>query len=236
MSSNRWQPIIESAPALAAPRTARILAPDASTVAEPIVWRDIAVRAARPVAPHSAPTPDLSSQMDSLRVQCEQRVREAHAAGAREGEAAAKTRAVAEVQGTVDKLAHSIADLAQLQPRLRKQAEWDAVKLALAIAKRVLRREIAVDPDAIRGLVLAALEKLQAQEIYRVRANPAHTPPLTAALRASAPQIQIEVIADASLPPGGIVFETNQGNLDASIDSQLAEIERGLADHLRRQS
>jgi flagellar assembly protein FliH len=236
MSSNRWQPIIESAPALAAPRAARILAPDTAAAAEPMLWRDIAMHAARPVAQHSAPAPDLTAQIDSLRAQCEQRVREAHTAGAREGEAAAKNRAAAEVQGTVDKLAQSIADLAQLRPRLRKQAEWDAVKLALAIAKRVLRREIAVDPDAIRGLVLAALEKLQAQEIYRVRSNPAHTAPVTAAIRASAPQIQIEIIGDASLPPGGVVFETNQGNLDASIDSQLAEIERGLADHLRRRS
>ena len=33
-----------------------------------------------------------------------------------------------------------------------------------------------------------------------------------------------------------MVFETNQGNLDASVDSQLQEIERGLADHLRKQS
>ena len=40
---------------------------------------------------------------------------------------------------------------------------------------------------------------------------------------------------DGSLQPGGVVFETNQGNLDASVDSQLAEIERGLADHMRRQ-
>ena len=28
-----------------------------------------------------------------------------------------------------------------------------------------------MDPDAMRGLVIAALEKLQAQEISRVRAN-----------------------------------------------------------------
>jgi flagellar biosynthesis/type III secretory pathway protein FliH len=31
------------------------------------------------------------------------------------------------------------------------------------------------------------------------------------------------------------VFETARGNLDASVESQLGEIERGLADILRRQ-
>jgi flagellar biosynthesis/type III secretory pathway protein FliH len=33
-----------------------------------------------------------------------------------------------------------------------------------------------------------------------------------------------------------VIFETRHGNLDASVDSQLQEIERGLADRLRRQS
>ena len=48
------------------------------------------------------------------------------------------------------------------------------VQLSLAIARRMLRRELAVDPDALHGLVLAALEKLQAQEICRVRVHPSH--------------------------------------------------------------
>jgi flagellar biosynthesis/type III secretory pathway protein FliH len=33
-----------------------------------------------------------------------------------------------------------------------------------------------------------------------------------------------------------VVFETERGNLDASVDAQLREIERGLADCLRRRA
>jgi flagellar biosynthesis/type III secretory pathway protein FliH len=33
---------------------------------------------------------------------------------------------------------------------------------------------------------------------------------------------------------GDVIFETTHGNLDASIESQLREIERGFADRLRR--
>ena len=39
---------------------------------------------------------------------------------------------------------------------------------------------------------------------------------------------------DGSRDPGVVVFETDRGNLDASVESQLGEIERGLADSLRR--
>jgi flagellar assembly protein FliH len=43
----------------------------------------------------------------------------------------------------------------------------------------------------------------------------------------------VEVIADPSAEPGAVIFETDRGNLDASLESQLKEIERGLADRLR---
>ena len=35
---------------------------------------------------------------------------------------------------------------------------------------------------------------------------------------------------------GAVIFETPRGNLDAGVESQLQEIERGLADRLRKQS
>jgi flagellar assembly protein FliH len=233
MSSSLWR-AVEGGASAAAPRRARIVAGEAA--AQPVEWLEVGA-IVTPSAPRNAPAPpDTSVQIELLRQQCEQRVREAHAAGARQSEAAARTRAAAEVQSALEKLAHSVADIVEMRPKLRKQAESDVVKLALAIAQRVLRREIAVDPEAIRGLVLAALEKLQTQEIHRVRASPPHAPALTAMLNQLSAHASIEVIPDGSLPAGAIVFETSQGNLDASIDSQLREIERGLADHLRRRS
>jgi flagellar assembly protein FliH len=110
------------------------------------------------------------------------------------------------------------------------------LRLALEIARRVLRREMAVDPDAIRGLVLAALEKLQGQEVSRVKVHPSHAALIGELLRKSGAGQPVEVIADASREPGAVVFETERGNLDASVDAQLREIERGLADCLRRRA
>jgi flagellar assembly protein FliH len=165
----------------------------------------------------------------------EQRVREAHAAGVREGEAAGQRRA-AELQPVLERLARSIEEISGLRDRLRHEAEQDLVRLALAIARRVLRRELAVDADAIHGLVLGALERLQSQEICRVRVHPAHEAAVSACLRRVALSAPIEVLADPSREPGSVVFETGRGSLDASVESQLQEIERGLADRLRRRA
>jgi flagellar assembly protein FliH len=178
---------------------------------------------------------DAASHVAELERQCEQRVREARAAGLLEGEAAGRNRAVAEVQPVVQRLGRAIEELSGLRARFRKQAEADTLKLALAIARRILRRELVVDPEALAGLLVASLEKLQAQEILRIRIHPSHATLLNSCLRNSASAAAIEVIADAASLPGDVVFETERGNLDASVESQLQEIERGLADRLRRQ-
>jgi flagellar assembly protein FliH len=154
----------------------------------------------------------------------------------RDGEAAGLSRATAELQPVMQRLARSIEELGQMRARLRSEAEADLVRLSLAIARRVLRRELSIDPDALRGVVVAALEKLHAQEICRVRVHPAHAGMVGACLREAVAGCGAEVIADPSREPGDVVFETERGNLDASVDSQLLEIERGLADRLRKHS
>jgi flagellar assembly protein FliH len=164
MSSNAGHPRTVAAGANpAARRVTRILPAEGEALAKPIEWRDVGAAAGPPGAKAPQDSPDMTAQVEQLRQQCERQVREAHAAGVREAEASAKARAAAEVQGTIEKLAQSIAELSQMRVRLRKQAEADTIKLSLAIAKRVLRRELAVDPDAMRGLLIAALEKLQTQ-------------------------------------------------------------------------
>jgi flagellar assembly protein FliH len=180
--------------------------------------------------------PDAGPEADVSRLEREwqERVIEARAAGRREGEAAGRSRAEAEIEPVLQRLSRSIQELADLKPRLRREAEADMVKLAVAIARRIVRRELSIDPEALHGLVLAALEKLQAQEICRVRVHHSQTERVASILRSRSHGNPIEVAPDASCDPGAVIFETERGNLDASVECQLGEIERGLADLLRR--
>ncbi len=157
---------------------------------------------------------------------------EVRQAALREGEAAGRGRALAEVQPVLEQLAHTVVDLAKLRPRLREQAEEDLVRLAVAIARRVVHRELTLDPQTITGLVKAALEQLAAGERIRLRVYPDHEAPVRAYLEAAG-RASVEVVGDRGLACGSAVFETDRGSLDASAESQLAEIERGLADRFR---
>jgi flagellar assembly protein FliH len=216
--------------------SSRILLPDDPRTIAPVAWRQM--QTAPPPLPTATPSsagPSPAEDFARIQRDCEQRVQESRAAGRREGEAAGQSRAMAEVQTVMERLARTIDELAALRSGLRREAEADTVKLALAIARRIIRRELAVDPEALHGLVLAALEKLQGQEVCRVRVHPSQVSALAALLRASPTRsTTVEVLPDGSRDPGVVVFETDRGNLDASVESQLGEIERGLADSLRR--
>ena len=61
--------------------------------------------------------------------------------------------------------------------------------------------------------------------------------PLLLWLAASLPAgAGIVVAPDPAREPGTVIFETERGDLDASVESQLREIERGLTDRLERKS
>jgi flagellar assembly protein FliH len=171
------------------------------------------------------------SEIEAAFVEREHAAREA---GFREGEAVGKAQAEVEVRSAIGQLSQSIAEMDQYRTRLFRQSEADAVRLSIAIARRVLRREITLDPSAIEGLVRAALEKLQSQERCRVRMHPNYIPVLRSEIDRLGMGAKVEAIADPAQEPGAAVFEMARGNLDASMDTQLREIERGLVDRLQR--
>jgi flagellar assembly protein FliH len=218
----------------------RIIQPDDGRPVTSVPWRQISggQPAAAPAAAAVAPDRDaaLRQREAELERHWQEKVRQARAAGVTEGEAAGRNRAAAELQPVLERLSQSIAEIAGLRARLRREAEADTIQLALAIARRVLRREVAIDPEALHGLVLGALEKLDSREISRVRVHPAQAAAVTGFLRKTAVGDAVEVVGDGRCEPGAVIIETPRGNLDASVETQLGEIERGLADCLRRRT
>jgi flagellar assembly protein FliH len=207
---------------------------DETSGVETLVWRQMHASGPARTGVDTEEKPDSRLHLEQLQQQSEQRAREAYAAGMREGETVGRKRGAAELQPVIDRLARSIEEIGGMRARLRAEAEADLIQLALAIARRVLRRELVIDPAALHGLVLGALEKLGGQEISRVRVHPSHVGLITESLRQNSASAKVEVIADPSRDLGAVIFETPRGNLDASVDSQLQEIERGLADRLRK--
>jgi flagellar assembly protein FliH len=199
-----------------------------------MAWRQVG-NAAERSGPARTEQSGLGERLAQMESHYRQAIEQTRTAAFREGESAGRKQAAAEVQPAIERLARSVEELALLRPRLRREAEQDMLRLALAVARRVLRRELAVDPEALHGLALAALEKMSAEQIHRVRVHPSMASEMRALLDKSPARAAVQVIPDAAREPGALIFETERGNLDASVETQLEEIERGLTDRLRKQ-
>jgi flagellar assembly protein FliH len=177
----------------------------------------------------------LRRRIAELEAQQTAQVEQARKSGFDQGLKQGRHEAAAEMESALDRLAGTIRDLAQVKRKVRSEAETELVRLSLAIARRILHRELTADPQSLRGVVYAALQQLQNREITRIRVFPAAVPAVRAALERNGGLSAIEIVPDGMLQPGGLLFETALGELDASVDTQLQEIERGFADklHLR---
>jgi flagellar assembly protein FliH len=193
----------------------------------PMAWRTTSTPPPVP-QPAKAPAVDAGPYGDQ-----EEARKESYQRGFSEGRKVGHEQAVAEIQPVMDRLSRSLADLATVRSRVRKTAESDLLKLAIAVARRVIHRELTLDPGSIEGLIRVALEKLESRELCRVRVHPDQEPVIRTLLArfSAAP---VELIPDPALQCGDVLFETAHGTLDGSIEAQLQEIERGFADRLSR--
>jgi flagellar assembly protein FliH len=204
---------------------------------EPVPWRRPAVTEepaskAQPVGSDNSEAVRLRARIAELEAAVEAKSRQSYTAGVRAGEESARKSLEAEVHETVKQLAATIADMAETRSESMRRAEADMVRLSIEIARRVLHNELSADGAALESLIKAALEKLQSQEVYRVRVHPDQEKAVRSCLDQTGRGQAIAVVGDPVQPKGGAVFEISRGSLDASMETQLAEIEHGLINQL----
>jgi len=202
--------------------SSRILGNDQPAEATPMLWRMVAA------------VGDVKARNTHSEGEAARKLDQARREGFAEGLAAGRQQAEEQMRPAVQGLAKTLESLAGLRQTMREDATQDLVRLAISIAARVIHREAAVDPDALGGLVQAAFSKLQSREINRVRMHPALEGLVRRSLEQSGSPKNMVLTPDPSLKPAEVLFETSQGILDASVETQLSEIERGLIDKLER--
>jgi flagellar assembly protein FliH len=124
-----------------------------------------------------------------------------------------------------------VENFAAERDRYLLAAEHEVVKLALAIAARILRREAQMDPLLLTGAARVALGQLSATTEIRLRVPSADLELWTEAM-AVIPNLPLRpsVVGEDRLRLGDCVLETGLGTVDLGIRAQLAEIERGFFD------
>lgn len=198
--------------------SSRILAGGEANVA-PVRWRSTGAPPGMQNTPHAPADPNI-----------EARIQAAYKEGLAAGEATAAQKAGELAAPVLTNFASIAQQLAAARKSARQEAEEPMVRLAIAIARRILHREIATDPTAILGLVRSGIERLNLRETYRLRLAPGDAQIVIDNRQDMGLPGAIEIVADPALSPGSAIFETARGELDVSGHTQLDEIERGFAD------
>ncbi len=145
-------------------------------------------------------------------------------------------RRAAEQAGRADGLARAAAAwVAAERARVAglEAAAGEALDLAVDLARRLLGRELRLDPAAVRAAAAEALAAAKGRRSALLRLHPEAAARLggeVEALGASAALEGLELVADASLAPGDAVVETSGGVADGRLEVRLEALRRALAE------
>jgi flagellar assembly protein FliH len=134
-------------------------------------------------------------------------------------------------QRGAEQAAHLANQFAVERDRFLQTVEGEVVKLALAIAARILRREAQTDPLFLMGAVRVALGQLARTLQVRLRV-PGSEASLWAETLEHLPNLKVKpaVVPDESMHAGDCAIETDMGSVDLGLAAQLHQIEWALFD------
>lgn len=155
--------------------------------------------------------------------------REGYGVGHREGLAAAEDQ----TRESVERLMALVASVQEQHGEFYRRAEEDVVQLALAIAAKVIERTVEQVPDLVQDVIKAALDEMDTRTVVRVRVNPMDEELLRRQWDQLVPvrvaSGQVELVADPRVREGGAIIETTQGQVDAQLQTKVAQLGHALA-------
>lgn len=185
---------------------------------------------------HDFPLPvrELDNRLSELQARHKRELDEAIQRTRAECETRAQSLLQMEIEPWLKRMAQSIEDIATVKHRYLAESEEQLVRLAVAVARRILYREIQVDSEALFGLIHAATQRAELRELNRILLNPKDHQALLPHLERLQLPPRVQIVSDPALERGAMLLESTSGILDASIQAQLDEVERGFIDLLGR--
>lgn len=133
----------------------------------------------------------------------------------------------------VQRLLHEVvSSFARQREELLEQLRPSVIRLVVGMARRIVGRELRTDRDAIRRVIDEALSELGRSGRIVARVAPVDADALRQAvsddLWAPPTMVELDIVADPAVAPGGCVLESDYGQVDATVATQLDELARTL--------
>jgi len=159
------------------------------------------------------------------------------AAARAQGTAAARAEIdakLAELDGRLARLDAMLNSLARPLAELDDEIERQLTALAVAIARQLVRRELKSDPSQVIAVIREAVGRLPAAaRDVRVHLHPEDAAIVRERLAVTSADRAWTIVDDPILSRGGCVIRTESSQIDARLESRIAQIVGGLLDDQR---
>ncbi|MEO6817023.1 MAG: FliH/SctL family protein [Edaphobacter sp.] len=172
---------------------------------------------------------ELKLQGEAFNAQMERARSETRIESRQEWEEELKERVVVERT----RVAQALETFGVERKRYFIDVEGEVVKLALAIAARILHREAKLDPLLLTAAVRVALDKVTDNSTMELRVPASELESWKNALKMEA-ESRVQLVGDVRLGVGECILETAVGKVELGIQAQLKEIEKGFFDLLQQ--
>lgn len=161
-----------------------------------------------------------------------ERIREhARAEGHAEGRAAGHADGMAEIAAAATALGEALQGVESLRADVAEALEHDAIELALTLAGKILAGALQARPELVVEVVQGALRRVSERRRMSVLVNPADLETIRSAIggrssetgqQTQADGIELcDLQPDERVPAGGALVRTPEGEVDASVQTQL---------------
>lgn len=116
--------------------------------------------------------------------------------------------------------------------RIWAELEPQVTQLVLALAQKVIKQEVTASKEVALAVIKNALLRVADSHSLRIRVSPRDLETVRSHREALLEILDhlphIEILSDRRVGDGGCVIETQNGNVDARIETQLTEIENAF--------
>jgi flagellar assembly protein FliH len=154
--------------------------------------------------------------------------RDAFAKGYAQGERAGVEAGGKRTEAMLRRVAQTLEDLSQLRRTIVRETERQMVQLALALARRIVTREVTLDPTLVAAMAHVALERIGETAPATIRLHPDDYVIVAGQRGEQWEGAQVRILPDPAIARGGCHVESAFGVVDGSLDAQFEEMTRAL--------
>lgn len=140
---------------------------------------------------------------------------------------------IEQAQKDIQDVRNSITEFLKAKQEVFEYIAPDILEISVDIAKKIVKKEIEQDPQMLLETILDVLKNVSKDEVrVSIKVNPSQV----SLVKENLPEIistlgieaRINVLSEETIEIGGCILYTNNGVVDATINTQIAIIQEAL--------